>query len=95
MKKLYFFIGTEAELMKMFHVIIEAQKRGYVCKIISNGQNDIRDSAYLKKVGCGIDIDLTKYKSSTKKATSYFVWFLRTERLGIKVLKQEKKKIKI
>ena len=40
MKKLYFFIGTEAELMKMFHVINEAKKRGYDRKIISNGQND-------------------------------------------------------
>lgn len=90
MKKLYFFIGTEAELMKMFRVIQEAQKRGYDCRIISNGQNDIRNSYYLKLVGGKIDIDLTKYMASTKTAFSYLQWFIKTERLGIKIMKHEK-----
>lgn len=92
MKKLYFFIGTEAELMKMFRVIQEAQSRGYICKIISNGQNDIKKSPYLEMVGGKIHIDLTQYSASQKNATNYLTWFLKTERLGVRIMKQEKQK---
>lgn len=92
MKQIYFFIGTEAELMKMYRVIQEAQQRGYDCKIISNGQNDIKNSPYLKKIGGKIDIDLTRYSASEKKASNYLLWFINTERLGKKVMKQEKRK---
>lgn len=92
MTRLYFFLGTEAELMKMFHVILEAKKRGYECKIISNGQNDIKDSRYLALVGGVIDIDLTRYMPERKNAFNYLKWFIKTERLGIKVMKAEKAK---
>lgn len=91
MKKLYFFIGTEAELMKMFRVIQEAQQRGYDCKIISSGQNNIKDSYYLRLIGGKIDIDLTEYMAAEKTAFNYLLWFLKTERLGLKIMKQEKK----
>ena len=92
MKKLYFFIGTEAELMKMFHVIQEAQKRGYDCRIVSNGQNDIKKSIYLDKVGGKIHVDLTEHQASEKKASNYLLWFIQTERLGVKAMKAEKQK---
>ena len=92
MKKLYFFIGTEAELMKMFRVIQEAQKRGYACKIISSGQNDIKNSYYLECVGGKIDVDLTEYRAEKKRSVNYLLWFLKTERLGIKVMKKEKQR---
>lgn len=94
MKTLYFFIGTEAELMKMFRVIQEAKKRGYDCKIISNGQNDVRQSYYLELVGGIIDLDLTKYQAVEKKASNYLAWFLKTKALGIRRMKEEKKKNK-
>lgn len=90
MKRLYFFIGTEAELMKMFRVIQEAQQRGYDCRIISSGQNDIKNSYYLGLVGGKIDIDLTDYMAPQKKAFDYLLWFLKTERLGMKAMKKEK-----
>lgn len=90
MKKLYFFIGTEAELMKMFHVINEAKSRGYDCKIVSNGQNDIKDSIYLKAVGGVIDVDLTKMMPKGKTAIDYFSWFIRTEKYGVSVMKRIK-----
>lgn len=89
MKILYFFIGTEAELMKMFRTIQEGQQRGYLCKIISNGQNSIRDSHFLNLIGGKIDIDLTLYKPEEKSAMGYLGWFIRTERLGIKAMKEE------
>ncbi|WP_312647424.1 UDP-N-acetylglucosamine 2-epimerase [Aminipila sp.] len=92
MKNLYFFIGTEAELMKMFRVIQEAKQRGYDCKIISNGQNDIKDSYYLKLVGGKIDVDLTKMMPEEKKVGNYLSWFIKTERLGKRVMIKEKEK---
>lgn len=92
MRTLYFFIGTEAELMKMFRVIQEAQNRGYNCKIISNGQNDIKQSYYLSLVGGKIDIDLTKYQAAEKNAGNYLSWFIKTRKLGIKRMKEEKEK---
>lgn len=91
MKYLYFFIGTEAELMKMFRTIQEARKRGYVCKIVSNGQNDIRNSPFLEMVGGKIDIDLTAHGEKEKNASGYLGWYLRTERLGVKKIKEELK----
>lgn len=92
MKKLYFFIGTEAELMKMFRVIQEAKKRGYECRIISNGQNDIRNSYYLKLVGGKIDVDLTKLMPEERTAGKYLKWYLRTEKIGKRVMMKEKEK---
>ncbi len=91
MKKLYFFIGTEAELMKMYHVINEAKRRGYNCNIVSNGQNDIKNSPYLQKVGGNIDVDLTKLMPQEKNASNYLSWFIKTEKLGVKVMKNIKK----
>ena len=92
MKTLYFFIGTEAELMKMYRVIQEAQSRGYNCKIISNGQNDIKNSVYLKKAGGGVDVDLTKFMPNEKTGLDYLKWFRRTEKHGISVMRKEKEK---
>ena len=88
LKTLYFFIGTEAELMKMFHVINEARSRSYDCRIISSGQNDIKNSPYLEKVGGVIDVDLTEMMPEKKTAWNYLSWFIKTEKLGIKVMKE-------
>ena len=88
LKTLYFFIGTEAELMKMFHVINEARSRNYDCRIISSGQNDIKNSPYLEKAGGVIDVDLTEMMPEKKTAWNYLSWFIKTEKLGIKVMKE-------
>ena len=90
-KYLYFFIGTEAELMKMYNIINEAKKRGYKVKIISNGQNIITSSPFLKKINEEISVDLTKYAPTKKGMKYYLIWFLKTRRYGIKILKTELK----
>lgn len=87
-KEIYFFIGTEAELMKMFRVIQEAKQRGYDCKIVSNGQNDITNSHFLEITGGKIDIDLTRYASKEKNSVGYLKWFIKTEKLGVKVMSE-------
>lgn len=91
MNILYFFIGTEAELMKMFKVIRSARERGFVCKTISTGQNLIYDSLFLPLSGGGIDIDLSEYASASKNSSGYLKWFLKTEKKCVTVLKAELK----
>lgn len=88
-RDLYFFIGTEAELMKMFIVIKKAKEQYFNCKIVSSGQNDISNSNFLKLCDSKIDIDLTKYAPKNKGILSYFIWFLRTRSYGIKFLKKK------
>lgn len=83
---LYFFIGTEAELMKVFPVIEEAQKRNITCKIIANGQNDISGSPFLKIIGKKIDLDISKFIPRHKSAGGHFQWFVQTEKLGKQLL---------
>ncbi len=87
-KELYFFIGTEAELMKMYHIILEAKRRDYIVHIVSNGQNIITNSPYLEIIDEKIDIDLTKYAPKEKGMKNYLGWFVKTRRLGIKTLKK-------
>ena len=94
MNILYFFIGTEAELMKMFKVISLARREGFVCKVISNGQNIIKESPFLSLAESEIDIDLSEYASANKNSSGYLKWFLKTEQIGARVLKRELKEHK-
>lgn len=88
-KVLYFFIGTEAELMKMFKVISLAKEEGFECKIISNGQNIVTNSPFLPMAGGKIDVDLSENASASKNSSGYLKWFLKTAKLGIGVMKKE------
>lgn len=90
-KNLFFFIGTEAELMKMYHVIQEADKREYKTFIVSNAQNDISHSKYLNIINKKIDIDLTKYAPKKKGMKEYVKWFVKTRAYGIKKFKKIRK----
>lgn len=87
MKTLYFIIGTQAELMKLFQVINIARTHGYVCKIISTGQNDLSSCPYLAKAHAQVDMDITARASKSKSVSGYAGWFFNTARNGKKVLK--------
>jgi len=77
-KRYYFFIGTVAELIKIFPIILEMEKREIDYYIISSGQNEIEKSDVFKVI--------SKYKSiirlsngvKKKSAISLFSWFLKT-----------------
>ena len=86
MKTLYFFVGTQAELMKLFMVINRARERGIDCKIISTGQNDLLSCPYLALSHSVVDMDITAKKAGSKNASGYIGWFLHTARNGKKVL---------
>lgn len=86
MKTLYFFIGTQAELMKMFTVINEFRNRGYDCKLISTGQNNLLSCPYLEKAHASVDFDITAKRARKKDTSSYLGWFIYTCLYGRKVL---------
>lgn len=78
---LFFFIGTEAELIKIFLVILEAKKRGIYYEILSSGQNDISDSKILKFCNDGkYDVLLSNEDKINKNTIGLLSWFLTTKK---------------
>lgn len=86
-KKVYFFIGTEAELIKLFPVIVECRNAGMACSIVASGQNDLRRSRILKSVGFhGEFVELSREKNIRKSAVGLFRWFIAVERRASRVM---------
>lgn len=88
MRTLYFIIGTQAELMKLFQVINRARDAGIECKIISTGQNDLLTCPFLQLAHAQVDIDICSKMSAGKKTAGYLNWFYHTARNGRKLLKE-------
>ena len=86
-KKTYFFIGTEAELIKLFPVIVECQNAGIICNIIATGQNDLGRSRILEYVRLnGKFIELSKEKDIKKNAVGLFCCFFAVKKRASKVM---------
>jgi len=85
-KTLFFFIGTEAELMKLFTTINRAKEEGYDCKIISSGQHDLSESPFLDLCNSKVDFDILKELPKSKTASSYLSWLINVITKGKKVL---------
>jgi len=89
-KCIYFFIGTEAELIKIFPVILRVKELNITYKIISSGQNDISKSTVLKQVNDGkIDILLSDNEKIKKSAFGLLSWFFKTYIYSKKIIKKE------
>lgn len=86
MKTLYFFVGTQAEMMKLFAVISRARDNGFDCKIIASGQNDLISCPYLEMSHSKVDIDISAVKPDDKSTTNYLRWFMKTAQNGKKTL---------
>ena len=85
----YFFIGTEAELIKVFPVIIECQNAGAACHIIASGQNDLRKSRILEFVKLnGKFIELSKEEDIQKSTVGLLKWFLNVKKKAPKIIRQ-------
>lgn len=79
MRELFFFIGTEAELIKVFPVIIECKKRQLNCHIIASGQNDIRNSAIISNTECEeVELELSKESEIHKSTRGLLIWWIKT-----------------
>lgn len=84
-KQIFFFIGTEAELIKLFPVILECQRMQGICHIISSGQNDLNKSRILKYVALnGKFIELSKEEFIKKNTAGLLRWFIGTRLNAVK-----------
>lgn len=92
-KDIFFFIGTEAEFIKVFPVIIEAQNRGKICHIIASGQNDITKSRILEFIKLnGRFIELSHESDIKKSAVGLFTWFGKTLKSATSLILKEFKR---
>ncbi len=81
---IYFFIGTEAELIKIFPVIIACIRKDITCHIISSGQNDLTKSRIMKEISLnGNFLELSKESDIQKSAKGLLKWFIKTYRSAI------------
>ena len=77
-KNYYFFIGTVAELIKLFPVMQEMERRAIQYKIIASGQNDIKNSGIFESIQ-KTDIDIKVGSGKIRKSVSgLFFWFIKT-----------------
>ena len=76
---IYFFIGTEAELIKLFPVMLQLQAQQVPYHIIASGQNDIVKSTILRALNGGhVDLELSKESDIKKSAAGLMQWFAAT-----------------
>lgn len=87
--KYYFFVGTVAELIKVFPIMKEMNSRGVPFKIIASGQNDIVNSTLLKLADVK-KVDFVLHEGPIKQSGfSMLKWFWRTWRRSYRLLKSE------
>ncbi len=75
-KKIYFFVGTTTELIKLSPIIKELEKRGINFKIITSGQTKVNFgelSSIIKRKKSDIELGEKTDKSSVSK---FFLWSL-------------------
>ena len=88
MKNNYFyFLGTEAELIKTFPVIKEMEDRNIPYRIIASGQNDIRKSRVLQYANGGrVDLVLSDEGKIEKTGKGLVRWYFDTRKRAKKMV---------
>lgn len=87
-REIFFFIGTEAELIKVFPVILECKKQNLPYRLIASGQNDIIHSQILQTIDCGgVSLELSQEKDITKSAVGLATWFIKTKKNAAKKIR--------
>ena len=85
----YFFVGTVAELIKVFPIMKEMKDRQIPFKIIASGQNDVTNSSLLGLAGVD-KVDIVLHTGPIKQSgLSMLAWFWRTWRRSYRTLKSE------
>lgn len=87
-KKIFFFIGTTTELIKLAPIIRELEKRNIDFKIITSGQTKVNFGEldfYINRKSADISFEEKTNKSSV---LIFFIWFLKTF-IRIPFLKKE------
>ena len=78
-RKLFFFIGTEAELIKLFPVMLQLTREEIPYAIVASGQNDLKISSILQALNGGrVDLELSEEKNIEKSAAGLLRWYMAT-----------------
>lgn len=85
----YFFIGTEAELIKLFPVLQRFSKESIRYKIILTGQNNLENSLFFKFLKDKKPEIILSKKNIKQTPIGLLYWFTTTLLKGIKDLKKE------
>ncbi len=86
MERVLFFIGTTAELIKVFPIMIEMEKRSIPYKVIASGQNDIRNSNLFDKFSISKPSIVISNGEHKQSALGLMLWFVKTAFNGYRVL---------
>lgn len=73
-KKIYFFMGTIAEFIKLAPIMKELKKRDIPFKIITSGQNSIKFDD-LKKYTGQLKVDIAMKEKTNKSSMLQFIWW--------------------
>ncbi|SDB68228.1 UDP-N-acetylglucosamine 2-epimerase [Butyrivibrio sp. INlla16] len=78
-ERILFFVGTEAELIKLFPIMLELNNRGIRYRIIASGQNNIKSSLIFSKTDCeAINLELSLESNIKKSAVGLLQWWIDT-----------------
>lgn len=77
-RKVYIFVGTTAELIKLAPVIKELNKRNIEFTIIASGQNTIRFEEFEKMLGRVTVIHAITPKGDESSVFKFLIWSIRT-----------------
>lgn len=88
-----FWIGTEAELIKVFPIMLEMERRNFEFNIIASGQNDIKNSKILSLFTKPLNIQVLSLGPQIKSSLGLLLWFLKTFFLSIGKVRRSKKQI--
>lgn len=90
MRDIFFFLGTEAELIKIFPIIMGCMKQGAVCHVVASGQNDLTKSRIMREISLnGKFVELSKESEIEKSAKGLMKWFAKTWCGAVKQIKSQ------
>jgi UDP-N-acetylglucosamine 2-epimerase (non-hydrolysing) len=91
MKKIYFFIGTSAEYIKLAPVIKELKKRNLAFKIITSGQTKVRFKDLFPFTGEVIPSIMFQEKKNKASSIHFLFWAVKAFFIALIKLKRELK----
>ena len=87
-KKFYFFIGTRAELIKLFPVMLQFIKNKIAFKVIASGQNDLTKDEIFKTLSLKNKTLFLSKEKIKKTSIGVFSWWIKTFYRSFKILDQ-------
>lgn len=94
MKRIYFFVGTTAELIKIAPVLGNLKRSKTKFKLVATGQNEIHFEEFFGLTGI-LEPDIRlPYKSNNSSIIGFFVWTLKTQIKSLFTIKKELNKDK-